>query len=66
MKYYIVTADYRPKNIKKPKYAFRTDKGKGFVRECFGKWYPWLTIYDIRESPENELSEGQRKWAMTI
>ena len=66
MSYYVVTADYRPKNPHKPEYTFRTDQGMAHVREWFADCYPWLKIYDVREVPENELSEGQRQWALTI
>ena len=61
-----VTADYRPRSDKSPRYYFRTDKGKGWVERFFGAAYPWLKIYGIRQLREDELTASARERAIDI
>lgn len=66
MRYIVVTADYRPNNEKKPTYCYHTEMGAAWVWSWFERTYPWLKVYDAREVPEKDLSEGQRKWAQRL
>ena len=61
MKYWVVTADYRPHNNNKPKYKFKsTNRGTPTkVKRWFNNYYSWLTIYNIEEITEAEYEQSK-------
>ncbi len=66
IKYYRVTADYRPNNPKKPTYDFKiigdTPKIKNSVlkkeiKKYFKNLIPWLKVYNIEEITEEQCNK---------
>lgn len=49
MSFYIITADYRPKNPNKPTYIVRA-KNKRDAKRKFEFTYPWLKVYHVEET----------------
>lgn len=64
MKYWTITADYRPNNPHKPQYKIKT-KDNATIREIKQWWnntYSWLKIYDIQEISEAEYLAGRNQF----
>lgn len=49
MSFYIITADYRPKNPNKPTYIVRA-KNKRDAKKRFESTYSWLKVYRVEET----------------
>ena len=60
IKIYAVTADYRPKNPKKPIY-YVLGNNKKEAKKRFSNVISWLKIYDIRELNQEEERELKNK-----
>lgn len=66
IKYYRVTADYRPNNSNKPIYDFKikgdTTKIKGStikreIKKYFENLVPWLKVYSVEEISEEQCKK---------
>lgn len=47
--FYIITADYRPKNPNKPTYLVRAEN-KREAKKRFEETYSWLKVYHVEET----------------
>lgn len=63
MKYWIITADYRPKNPHKPTYKIKTKDNvtKKDIKRWWKSVYSWLKVYDIQEIDEKEYLKGKNR-----
>lgn len=72
IKYYRVTADYRPNNPNKPTYDFKITGDiskikmkenvfereiKKYIKKYFEDLVPWLKVYDVEEITERQCKK---------
>lgn len=64
MKYFRITADYRPNNPNKPTYDFICPDSttRKEIKQYFITVYSWLTVYGAEEILQEDLS----KWAIKL
>ncbi len=63
MRYWKITADYRPNNSHKPQYKIKTKDNATIrkIKEWWNDTYSWLKIYDIQEICEAEYLMGHNQ-----